>query len=398
MAPCEAFVPEGSWLPNSDLFARPRNLWLTPRCHLRDAELQTAGLRDAACSGCDWPRELTQLSQMRNQKSCLTCHDHFALFWLRRQEYRKLVSGTGALRKAKDLLLAYLKSGRDVKGQHYQEQLATLTETRSQKTREGWVPWATICTRYGEQEALRRLNRGTLQARRCDEDPAEWEFLEVIKTNTTALDFQKAWKMGETKALKGPEGQASFEAFQELAGMPKHVEGSGLPSGMLKDLGIQAKTLKNLKMDEESAEESAPESSVKKSTPARKGPMAIKDAPGKAERREPLEKMSQVHADDDKQDLNKKAEALKAALLKAAADLQQLFGQCKDKRACKISAAMQSDLAKRADALGAFVKKKSEVVDKKQIKGLLWSALNEWKMARAHKVEMLEIIKAADKQ
>jgi hypothetical protein len=79
------------------------------------------------------------------------------------------------------LLNIFLKLGQNCRGQPYVDALTQLTFSKGTKVTEEWVPFATISRKYGLQELMRRVKKGTVAVRTDPHDAEEYEFQDVRK-------------------------------------------------------------------------------------------------------------------------------------------------------------------------------------------------------------------------
>ena len=94
------------------------------------------------------------------------------------EAYAKFGTGAGSDPAKKKMLEIFLKCGRDCKAQAYHQAVSKYTCSEGSRTTEEWVPFATILKKFGLNEAMRRLKKGGILARKDPSDPDEWEFLD----------------------------------------------------------------------------------------------------------------------------------------------------------------------------------------------------------------------------
>ena len=94
------------------------------------------------------------------------------------ETYAKFGTGAGSDPAKKKMLDIFLKCGRDCKAQAYHQAVSKYTFSEGSKTTEEWVPFATILNKFGLNEAMRRLRKGGILARKDPADPDEFEFLD----------------------------------------------------------------------------------------------------------------------------------------------------------------------------------------------------------------------------
>ena len=94
------------------------------------------------------------------------------------EAYAKFGTGAGSDPAKKKMLEIFLKCGRDCKAQAYHQAVSKYTFSEGSRTTEEWVPFATILKKFGLNEAMRRLKKGGILARKDPSDPDEWELLD----------------------------------------------------------------------------------------------------------------------------------------------------------------------------------------------------------------------------
>ena len=97
------------------------------------------------------------------------------------QNYDLVAKGAKSMENKKQLLNIFLKLGQSCKGQPYVDALTQLTFSKGTKVTEEWVPFATISRKYGLQELMRRVKKGTVAVRTDPHDAEEYEFQDVRK-------------------------------------------------------------------------------------------------------------------------------------------------------------------------------------------------------------------------
>ena len=100
------------------------------------------------------------------------------------KNYDLVAKGAKSMDTKKKLLNIFLQLGQSCKGQPYVDALVQLTISKGQVTSQEWVPFATIMKKYGLQELMRRVRKGSVQVRSDPEDPEEYEFRDVRKVET----------------------------------------------------------------------------------------------------------------------------------------------------------------------------------------------------------------------
>ena len=97
------------------------------------------------------------------------------------KSYDQVAKGAKSVENKKQLLNIFLKLGQSCRGQPYVDALTQLTFSKGTKTTEEWVPFATISRKYGLQELMRRVKKGTVAVRTDPHDAEEYEFQDVRK-------------------------------------------------------------------------------------------------------------------------------------------------------------------------------------------------------------------------
>jgi hypothetical protein len=97
------------------------------------------------------------------------------------RSYDQVAKGAKSMENKKQLLNIFLKLGQSCKGQPYVDAMTQLTFSKGTKVTEEWVPFATISRKYGLQELMRRIKKGTVAVRSDPHDAEEYEFRDVRK-------------------------------------------------------------------------------------------------------------------------------------------------------------------------------------------------------------------------
>lgn len=275
-----------------------------------------------------------------------------------------------------------------------------MSKINTSKEVEQWVPWAKVEKIYGAQEALRRLQRGTLAARRSKSDHHEWEFQRTIEIQEKATEFRGSRGMTDNKSgVKMPAFERYLSAVADGETEQKH----GLDMDMLKDLGLNKGALKALK-DQES-EEDEEEKEDPKQSKGSKGParLAVTDLKerkleraserGADKGQKALEKLSEIADDEALGMAQQKAAQLRSHLIKLQADLVQAESLLDPKnKVSKIAIDVSAEFHKRADKLCNSLKQfgltKSKKFDIKNLRRTLCQSLQLSAEVKGHKAEM----------
>ena len=97
------------------------------------------------------------------------------------KNYDQVAKGAKSMENKKQLLNIFLKLGQSCKGQPHADAMTQLTFSKGTKVTEEWVPFATISRKYGLQELMRRVKKGTVAVRTDPHDAEEYEFQDVRK-------------------------------------------------------------------------------------------------------------------------------------------------------------------------------------------------------------------------
>lgn len=97
------------------------------------------------------------------------------------KKYDSVASGPKSTDTKKTLLNLFIKLGQTCKGQPYVEALTSLTFAKTSSSSSEWVPLNTIMKKYGMQELMRRVNKGSVLVRADPNDPEEYEFQDIRK-------------------------------------------------------------------------------------------------------------------------------------------------------------------------------------------------------------------------
>jgi len=160
------------------------------------------------------------------------------------------------MQKKRSMLAIFFQAGQDCKSTLYQKQLNTLTQRKTMSSCEEWLPWATMVSKYGEKEALRRLQRGTLLSRRSKSDAEEFEFRYVQSSVRDDVEMARQKVFGSEGKVTGDKAAGCFADFAKHCGDEEEEGPAGSSmGGMLKNLNISAGTLRALKMEADEGDE-----------------------------------------------------------------------------------------------------------------------------------------------
>jgi len=90
--------------------------------------------------------------------------------------YEDSCRGPGSDSRKRKLLGIFLASGCDTKSKQYINESYAIISQKGQRNETEWVPLASILRHYGINEAWRRINRGSITARKDPSCPEEWQF------------------------------------------------------------------------------------------------------------------------------------------------------------------------------------------------------------------------------
>ena len=91
-------------------------------------------------------------------------------------------TGPGSTENKHKMLGIFLKAGGQIKNsQAYFQEMSKISKETGTKSSEEWVPFETIKLRFGLAELSRRIQRGTIVARKAEDDENEYEFRVVKK-------------------------------------------------------------------------------------------------------------------------------------------------------------------------------------------------------------------------
>ena len=60
--------------------------------------------------------------------------------------------------------------------------LIEMNRTFGQREEESWMPFQTMVRKYGLAELMRRIQKGTISARKDPDDDEEWQFRDIVIT------------------------------------------------------------------------------------------------------------------------------------------------------------------------------------------------------------------------
>lgn len=119
------------------------------------------------------------------------------------------VRGKGSQEKKKQLLLKFIKEG--VKQDGCLKQSTTVSSSSKDKELFEWVPWKQVCDWYGKEEAMARVQSGTLPVKKTGNF---FEFLLVKVKSSLTTEQQKALAAEQELALSGQELKACKKALE----------------------------------------------------------------------------------------------------------------------------------------------------------------------------------------
>ena len=156
------------------------------------------------------------------------------------KNYQLATTGPGTMVRKRNLLNAWILAKKDTSAKCYMEQLMHFTTRKSTESTEEWVSWEQIKNKYGEQEALKRMKKGSIRCRRDPHDDEFWQFHDVRVRASSVEEEEKSFhvkgisKIGSDKMV---DFDNSFE--QNTVGNP-----DVLPQGLVESLGVSRKSLK----------------------------------------------------------------------------------------------------------------------------------------------------------
>ena len=115
------------------------------------------------------------------------------------RQWGEVAKGNGSVPSRLKLLEAFVKGDLQLKNnQYYQQELVELTVKSGTQDEEDWVPFYKILKRFGLAEAIRRVKKKTILARRDPKDPNEWQFC-LLKSVKFHTEQQSHTKQAKTK-------------------------------------------------------------------------------------------------------------------------------------------------------------------------------------------------------
>ena len=226
-----------------------------------------------------------------------------------------MAKGKGSVAEAPE---TFVKGDLQLKNtQYYQQELLEPTVKSGTQDEEDWVPFYKILKRFGLAEAIRRVKKKTILARRNPKDPSEWQFC-LLKNVKFHTEQQSQTKQAKTKGKMDVAewiklkrhgmlgGSEEDEAEQVLADVTGKAE-SSKPGKQ--QLALQDK----LDCSEEGESSSAPPK-AKKSKKEKKEEQGVEaamtDEVSAIEK--PADKGTRVASKEVNKDLEKELETLKA--------------------------------------------------------------------------------------
>jgi len=146
------------------------------------------------------------------------------------KNYDMVAKGTKSMENKKALLNIFLQLGQSCKGQPYVDAITQLSFSKGSNVSQEWVPFATIMKKYGLQELMRRVQKGTVAVRSDPHDPEEYEFSDVRRVDTESTyeshsanvnrkdkisieDYMKARSSANVGQLHGFSHNAAAQGF-----------------------------------------------------------------------------------------------------------------------------------------------------------------------------------------
>lgn len=118
------------------------------------------------------------------------------------------VRGKGSQEKKKQLLLKFLKDG--VQEEGCLKQSTSASSSAKDKELFEWVPWKQVCDWYGKEEAMARVESGTLLVKKTGKF---FEFLLVKVKSSLTTEQRKALAAEQELAITGQELKACKKAL-----------------------------------------------------------------------------------------------------------------------------------------------------------------------------------------
>jgi hypothetical protein len=169
--------------------------------------------------------------------------------------YDQVAKGTKSMENKKSLLNIFLKLGQTCKGQPYFDALTQMTFNKGTKKTEEWVPFATICKKYGLQELMRRVKKGSVAVRQDPSDLEEYQFQDV-----RTIDVEGSFETHSANVNKRDKVQIEDYMKVRAASSISGFAGSSAAKGFMLTMGAQkAKSSKGVDEPEDDGEDGSPE-------------------------------------------------------------------------------------------------------------------------------------------
>ena len=186
------------------------------------------------------------------------------------QEAWQQMGGPGVLAKKTQALLHFLRTGQSQEGGLQESQEASTS--KKDKDLFEWVPWKQILDWYGKEEALSRVESGSIPVRR--DEKKFYEFLLIKKKTALSTEQKHRIATEQSIALKGAELVACKKALQA----PRtQQEWEDLWSGRRPKNGFQVEDA--LSEESSSASEAEEEASSDEQNPALQFLKGLKEGP-----------------------------------------------------------------------------------------------------------------------
>lgn len=166
------------------------------------------------------------------------------------KSYQLATAGPGTMVRKRNLLNAWIQAKKDTSAKCYVEQLMHFTTRRSTEATEEWVSWEQIKTKYGEQEALKRMKKGSIKCRRDPVDDEFWQFHDVRVKASSVEEEEKSFHVKGISKITHDKMAGFDNSFEQNSSVDPEI----LPQGLVESLGVSKKNLKAIignKEDEE---------------------------------------------------------------------------------------------------------------------------------------------------
>ena len=135
--------------------------------------------------------------------------------------------------------------------------LIEMNRTNGQKEEESWMPFQTMLRKFGLAELMRRIQKGTITARKDPDDDDEWQFRDIVvikymdNSEKSSRQAEKSGKMDLESWMTLKSKSMTNQGYEPDANVPLPLVSFLKSQGASKDLAIKEGEQKATKEGEE---------------------------------------------------------------------------------------------------------------------------------------------------